>query len=305
VIVRRCLLLTAFCAAPFLLRAQAIDPLAEARALTESGKLAEAEQTVRRYVGTHANSAEAHFLLGYILFKQQRAEASLAEYTEGAKYRVPGALDLAAVAGDYVLLNDYSDADKWFTKSVEWDPNNLQTLYYLGRTKYNENRFEEAVAAFQQCLKMDPKNVKAEDNLGLSYQGLGKMDDAIAAYRTAISWESESATRDSGPYIDLGSLLLDSGRPAEAVPYLLKAVQMAPQDVRCHREIGKAYLHLNQLEKAQFELERSVELSPSNAPTHFVLAQVYRKRGMRDKAEAETKRYTELSAKSSSSGGLR
>jgi tetratricopeptide (TPR) repeat protein len=301
---RSCLLLTAFCLAPFLLQAQTADSLSEARFLVESGKLTEAEQVTRLYLQSHINSADAHFLLGYILFKQRRAEASLAEYTEGAKYRVPGAPELAAVAGDYVLLNDYADADKWFTKSVEWDPGNFQTLYYLARTKYNENRFEEAVAVFKQCLKLDPKNIKAEDNLGLSYQGLGKMDQALSAYQTAISWETGAVVRDSGPYIDMGSLLVDSGRPAEAVPYLLEAVRIAPQEVRGRRELGKAYLHLNQLESAQAELERSIELAPSNAPTHFVLAQVYRKRGLRDKAEAETKRYTELSAANSSPESL-
>ena len=301
---RRCLLLPAFCCASLLLRAQAADPLSEARRLVESGQLSEAEQRTQLYLRTHTNSGDGHFLLGYILFKQQHAEASLAEYTEAAKYRVPGALDLAAVAGDYVLLRDYADADKWFTKAVEWDPGNFQTLYYLARTKYNENRFEEAVAVFQQCLKLDPKNIKAEDNLGLSYQGLGKTDEALTAYQAAISWEAGVTVKDSGPYIDLGSLLVDNGRSAEAVPYLLEAIRIAPQDVRGHREIGKAYLHLNQLEKAQAELERSIQLAPSNAPTHFVLAQVYRKRGLREKAESETKRYTELSAANSSPESL-
>jgi tetratricopeptide (TPR) repeat protein len=68
------------------------------------------------------------------------------------------------------------------------------------------------------------------------------------------------------------------------VQYLLETLQISPQDLRAHRELGKAYLHLNQLEKAQAELEKSVQLAPQSAPTHFILAQVYRKRGLLDKA---------------------
>ena len=285
-------------AAVLLLRAQS---LLELRGLVERGQFSDAERGARNFLQANASSAEGHFLLGYILFKEHRAKESLAEYTEGAKYKTPGALDLATVAGDYVLLKDYPDADKWFTKAAEWNPGNFQLLYYLGRTKYNENRFDEAVAVFTQCLKLQPKNVKAEDNLGLSYEGLGRAEDAQAAYRSAIAWQKESGTPDSGPYIDLGTLLVASDRSAEAVPYLLEALKTSPDEVRAHRELGKAYLHINQLSRAQEELETSVRLAPRNAPTHFVLAQVYRKRGLAEKARTETEAYTKLAGEKDTS----
>lgn len=269
-------------------------PLAEARLLVDRGKWKDAEGTIRQYLEIHKNSADAHYLLGYVLFKEEDAKPSLAEYTEAAKYRKPTAGDLEVVAGDYVLLRDYPDADKWFTVSVEWNPGNLQTLYYLGRTKYNENRFEEAVSVFAQCLKLDPKNVKAEDNLGLSYAGMGRTEDAVAAYRTAIVWEARAAVKDSGPYVDLGTALVESDRSSEAVSILLEALRISPRELRAHRELGKAYLHLNQLEKAQFEFEKAVELDPQNAPIHYMLAQVYRRRGFSDKARAEDGRYMAL-----------
>lgn len=272
------------------------DPLSEARSLVESGQLPGAEQITRRYLELHKNSADAHYLLGYILFKKLDAKASLAEYTEAAKYRRPTAHDLEVVGGDYVLLRDYLDADKWFTQSVEWDPGNWQALYYLGRTKYNENRFEEAVKIFEQCLQSKPKDVKAEDNLGLSLEGLGRTDEAVAAYHNAITWQSGSSQQDSGPYLDLGSILVTNDRCSEALPYLRDALAIAPQQVRIHRELGKAYLHLNQLDQAEAELEKSIQLAPDNAPTHFMLAQLYRKRGLEEKARLEIERYTALTA---------
>jgi tetratricopeptide (TPR) repeat protein len=277
--------------------------LARARALADSGKVSDAETAARRYLEIHKESAEGHYLLGYILFKRQEAKASLAEYTEGAKFRTPSAYDLEVVACDYVLLRDYPDADKWFSKSVEWNPGNFQALYYLGRTKYNENRFEEAVNVFLECLKLDPKSVKAEDNLGLSYQGLGRFDDAIAAYRTAIAWQAGTKQKDSGPYVDLGTLFVDNDRPREAIPELLNAIALAPDDERAHRELGKAYLHIDDLGKAQVELERAVQLAPRNAPAHFMLAQVYRRRGLADKAKEESERYIALAGAHSTPDG--
>ena len=304
-----------------------LDPiLAEARSLADKGMASEAEQRVRQYLAVHPDSANAHFLLGHILFREiqsearlesqlalqvqapmggakvlgrnssdakdrdEKAKASLAEFTAGAKYSAPMAADLKVVAFDYVLLGDYLDADKWLTKMLEWTPDDAQGWYYLGRTKYNENRFAEAISAFEQCLKVDPKNVKAEDNLGLSYAGLGQNEEAARAYQTAIAWQSQLPVKNPGPYIDLGSLLLDNNKPDEAIANLLQAVEISPRDSKSHELLGKAYARLDQLPKAQTELEKALELSPQSTNLHCMLAPVYRKQGLAEKAKLEVDR---------------
>jgi Flp pilus assembly protein TadD len=281
------------------------DPLASARALVQHGLFADAERSVRGYLGTHKNSASGHFLLGYILFKEVKPEKSLAEYTEGAKYQIPGASELKVVALDYVLLRDYVDADKWLTRALEQDPNDSDVWYYLGRAKYNENRFAEAVNAFQQCLTLDPKNVKAEDNLGLSYAGLDRNDEAIVAYKNAIAWQSGAPAKNPDPFINIGELLLEQNRPEEAVSYLMQAVAisaevyrsqgMAELEPRAHEYLGKAYSRINRPQEAKVELEKAVELAPEDARLHYLLGQLYQKMGARDKAKAEFDRFAALS----------
>ena len=305
------------------------DPaLGEAKSFLQQGKLSEAERAVRQYLDKQPKSAEGHFLLGYILFVEiqarasqeettgearghdpdavlskfsdRQARASLAEFTEGAKYHLPNAFDLKVIALDYVLLRAFLDAEKWLTRSLEWNPKDSDAWYHLGRTEYNLQRFQEAIKAFEHCLELDPKNVQAEDNVGLCYAGLLRTDKAIAAFQTAIAWQAHSQTKDPGPCIDLGSFLLDQNRVEEAVPYFLQAVEISPQDPRVHGELGKAYFRLRHLAKAQTEMERAVELAPRNAPFHYVLGQIYQKQGLKDKAKREFDRTTALTAPDSS-----
>jgi tetratricopeptide (TPR) repeat protein len=311
----------------------ATDPrIAEAKSLLEQNKGEEAERAVREYLETHGNSADGHFVLGYVLFRQiqehagvkgsagsganytekgatagtdarfneGKAKASLAEYTEGAKYRAPSAFDLKIVALDYVLLGDYADADKWLTKMLEWTPDDAEGWYYLGRTKYNENRFAEAVKAFQETLRREPKNVKAEDNLGLSYAGLGRNEEALAAYQNAIDWQKDAALRNSGPFIDMASLLLDLSRSGEAIPYLQQAIGISQRESKSHELLGKAHARLEQYAQAQAELEKAVELAPEVASLHCMLGPVYRKQGLTEKAKSELERCASLSGTHSS-----
>lgn len=170
---------------------------------------------------------------------------------------------------------------------LEWAPNDAEGWYYLGRTKYNENRFGEAVHAFQQVLKLDAKNIKAEDNLGLASAGLGRSEDAVAAYHTAMDWQKDAAEKNPGPFLDLGSLLLDLNRSGEAIGFLRQAIDLAPQDSKARELPGKAYARLERLAEAQTELEKAVALAPENPNLPCMPGPVYRKRGQTEKAKAE------------------
>ena len=289
--------------------------LAKAESLVEKGQLNDAEIIVRQDLKVAPDSAAAHFLLGYILYREIQVEAkridpnpnavyaaptkslielreknakeSLAEFTAGARYRTPSAFDLKIVAIDYILLGDFIDADKWLTRSLHWNPTDSDGWYQLGRTKYNENRFPEAIDAFKKCLAIDPTNVKAEENLGLSYAGLGDDLNAVKAYQTAIDWQATSVTKDADAYLAFGSLLLDQNRPKDAIPVLIQATEIAPSISQGHELLGKAYLQIQDLLKAQTELERAVSLSPDTVRLHYILGQVYRKAGLTAKAKAE------------------
>lgn len=288
--------------------------LAKAESLMEKGQLNDAEIIVRQDLKIAPDSAAAHFLLGYILYREiqkqakqidpnpnaiyaapqksliemseKNAKESLAEFTAGARYRTPSAFDLKIVAIDYILLGDFIDADKWLTRSLQLNPTDSDGWYQLGRTKYNENRFTEAIDAFKKCLAIDATNVKAEENLGLSYAGLGDDLDAAKAYQTAIDWQTTSVTKDAETYLAFGTLLLDQNRPKDAIPLLIQATEIAPSVFQGHELLGKAYLQTQELLKAQTELEEAVNLSPDTARLHYILGQVYRKEGLMAKAKA-------------------
>jgi tetratricopeptide (TPR) repeat protein len=305
--------------------------LAKAEALMEKGQLNDAEIIVRQDLKIAPDSAAAHFLLGYILYREVQAQAkqidpnpnaiyaapqkslielseknakeSLTEFTAGARYRTPSAFDLKIVAIDYILLGDLMDADKWLTRSLQLNPTDSDGWYQLGRTKYNENRFTEAINAFKKCLAIDATNIKAEENLGLSYAGLGDDLDAAKAYQTAIDWQTTSVTKDAETYLAFGTLLLDENHPKDAIPLLMMATEIAPSVFQGHELLGKAYLQTQELLKAQTELEEAVKLSPGTARLHYILGQVYRKEGLMAKAKAEFDRCAALQGARSSDPG--
>lgn len=274
--------------------------IANARTLIAKGDLPEARDALEAELEVDPHATEAHFLLGFILFRLQEPTRSLAEYTNGAAGRRPTAFEFRTIGADYVLLKDFADADRWFTQATLADPDDPSGWYLLGRAEYSEGRYEEAISTFHRVLNITPDDVKAEDNLGLSYQALNQVSEARAAFEKAIATQRGKAIRSGAPYLDLGELLLQQGEPSRATDYLLEAVRLSDKNPKAHEQLGIALKQTGDLRRARIELEKAVALAPKASPVHFELGQIYRSLGLGEEAKHEFGLCSQLSASHSS-----
>lgn len=273
--------------------------LDQAHQFAVSGKLKQAEDLLQDAIQQDPHSADAHFLLGYVYFRDRQPRKSLAEFTAGARTRRPGVNSLRVVASDYVLLKDFTDASKWFGVVAKEEPNDADNWYLLGRSQYNENRFQDAVNSFQRVLVLHARDVTAENNLGLAWQGMNEMAKARQAFQTAITWEGPLPV-NAQPYLNMGIVLNDSGHPKQAEHYLKTAVNLAPHNPKIREQLGRAYEQQKDYAQAQSQLEVAVKLAPKAAGLHFELGQVYFRQGLRSEAQDQFKICQQLNGSHSS-----
>ena len=273
---------------------QSDTQLAAAESLIRQEKWPEGETAIRQYLRARPDSPDAHALLGWVLFKETKPQESLREYSLAAKYRKSSAFELKIVALDYAMLQDFENADRWLTTSLEQNPMDLQGCNRLGEIKYLRERFGEAVSVFQRCLRLDAKNAFAANGIGTSYERMDRLDEAAAAFRNAITWQPKNTAPDPTPFFNLGRTLLKKSKAVQALPYLRLAVKLAPENAEAHEYLGKAYTSLNELQLAQKELENATLLAPEVPRLHYLLGRLYRKEGLNEKAKIESDRYAAL-----------
>lgn len=264
-------------------------PLADIQALLDAGKYQEAEGALRVYLRDNDLSATAHSMLAYALLREDKPADSLKEYTRAASMERPSAQMLERVGQDYVLLSDWPDADKWTLRAIQMDPNDADAWYSLGRIRYTEQRFNDALSCFQKVLKLSPKSGKAENNLGLTYEALNQTDAAVEAYRKAIELQKDGGRDQMSeqPLLNLGIVLLHRGDVAGAEPLLTQAAALAPKDARVHEQLGHLYMQKADYAAAERELQQACNLDPKNSSLHFLLGQAYRHLGRQQDAQAE------------------
>jgi tetratricopeptide (TPR) repeat protein len=263
--------------------------LARAQRLMADGDYKGAEAALRAHLLTDARSGQARYMLAYALLRQNRPKESLEEYTRAAGVQTPSAEDLKNVAQAYVLLGDYTDADKWMSRALEMDRSDPEIWYSLGRLRYSEQNFGEAAQCFEQTLKLAAKNVKAEYNLGLAFEGLNRTNDAVIAYRQAIAWQEAGPPEkvSEQPLLDLAIVLLHRGKLDEAQSLLLRAVAIAPEDARIREQLGQLYMQEGNFAEAGKHLEIATRLDPGKSNLHFLLGQAYRHLGRQQDAKAQ------------------
>jgi Flp pilus assembly protein TadD len=270
------------------------SPLAAAQQLIHDGKFEQARAMLGPLIAADTKAAEPRYLLAYVLLREDKPGDSLKAYTEAAALRTPTAVELRNVALDYVLLKGLPEADHWMSRSLAMDGNDAETWYAMGRLRYTEGRYGDALTCFQKTLALNPRSVKGEDNMGLAYEGLNRNDEAVQAYRTAIAMQKDDPAPSEQPLLNLAILLQHRNQIQEAQQLLEQAAKIAPREPRIHENLGQVYLHTDRAADAVKEFASAVQLAPQNPRFHYLLGQAYRRSGDTARANQEFARSAAL-----------
>jgi tetratricopeptide (TPR) repeat protein len=204
--------------------------LADAFALHQQGKFAEAEAHYRAILADVPDHAGTHHLLGLAQHQLGRHEA--------AQRSIARAIELNDSEPNY--------------------HNNLGAVYRALR------RFDDAVASYRRALALKPDFAAALHNLGLALQQQGQLAAAQHAFEQALQLTPD----DINALFNLGNVLTARGELEKAVDHYLKVVAKAPHYVEAYNNLGVALGKLGRSDLAAECYRRVLALQPANAAAH-------------------------------------
>ncbi|MFN7922138.1 MAG: tetratricopeptide repeat protein [Bryobacteraceae bacterium] len=184
-----------------------------------------------------------------------------------------------------INLKQSQEAEAMLRAAVEQKPKEFRPVYYLAEANLAAGKADEAERGFRAALELDPKSVPSQAGLGRALTAQGKLTEAEAALRQAgdadglleLAARLEKAKQlDAaiGIYKDLaaqpgagerlGELMLEAGKPGEAIPYLEAAVKQSATAANRYA-LATAYLRDKQPEKATKMMEQAIASDPNNA----------------------------------------
>ncbi|HEY9699234.1 MAG TPA: protein kinase [Trichocoleus sp.] len=142
-----------------------------------------------------------------------------------------------------------------------------------GLDAVQSKQFDAAWWYYQSALLFNSQNFETIYNLGDLYESRQQFDNARVAYLTAIKGGKAEA------YNNLARLYIQSKPFKREVISLLKEGLQKAQDGRdryaLYKNLGWAYLQLNQYQEAQQALQTAIALNPNKGAAYCLMAQVH------------------------------
>lgn len=208
----------------------------------------------------------------------------------------PYVVRLLAVA--YYTVRQFRLFTLKMNESMRKQPEDFAAYYYLGRY-YASNEvtdFDMAAEYFQKAIHRNPKHYHSYYYLGYCYEVKRKLEDAERRYQQAIEYADAAGAKFALPYQGMARLRLLENRPADALTFATRAVELAPKDAESHKELAKDYETLKRQAEAIHEWEQVATLDPTDASPHYRLYRIYLALGDVEKANSAHARFERLSS---------
>ena len=196
-----------------------------ATVLMATTRAADAIALLRAAPGPQASAPEILAKLGAAIQRtgDLRGAAAAFERSRAAGNQNPEIFNDLGVA--YAQLGKVDEARAMFQELLRRDPTAAGTWTNLGLVEFSARRLEAAADAFRHAVGVDPSSAEA-------WQGLGAAVIARDPNTAIDAWQRAERLRprDFDLLFNLGMVLADSGRGAEALPYLTRFMQEAPRD---------------------------------------------------------------------------
>lgn len=177
-------------------------------------------------------------------------------------------------------------ASLMFKRAVEIDYKDSEAQYYLGLTKYNQQRYMEAIEEFRRAVEINPKLSQAWEKMGDAYLELNEYKKALAAYQKT----SNIAPQTSGIHFKIGKVGMLVNRYDIAVPELEQAVAEAPEQTEIRIFLADAYATSGDYRKA---LKLYGELNVMPSKDEQLSNELFNKHVEHGRALIRQKRYAE------------
>jgi len=238
--------------------------MAQAQALHQSGRLAQAEPIYREVLRRSPRHVDALHSLGLLALQAGHAQAGADLIAQALAVDPAHASAHGNLGYALHLLGRHEEALRSLERALELQPGMLEALNNRGNTLSALGRHDEALASFERALALRPDYVEAVYNRGNAQHAAGRPADALASYDAVIAARPDIAQAHN----NRARVLQDLGRQDEALAAYDRAVALVPAYVQAIAGRGTARLALAQPAAALADFDAALRLDAGHAAAH-------------------------------------
>jgi Flp pilus assembly protein TadD len=182
----------------------------------------------------------------------------------------------------FLNYEKYMSAQSVFSKLVAANPNDIETVYWLGQT-YIENEDNNDTAAAKALYQ---KTLQANPNAPLLIVGMGEIDlmegrkeDARNKFETAISISKKKDVAPILTAVGRANIDVKGGDMVYAIDKLNQAADKDKKNVDIQTLLGDAYRRLIDGANATIAYQNALAIDPKSGRADFMIGRIYETQG--------------------------
>jgi tetratricopeptide (TPR) repeat protein len=238
--------------------------LAEAFALHQAGRLAEAERAYTQILVQEPGHFDALHLCGLILHQRGDHAGALTRIDTALRHSPDHPLALSNRGLVLNALGRFDDALASYARALALRPDFPEALLNRGNTLQDLKRYGPALASYDRALAARPDYAEAHYNRGNALNALERLDEALASYDRALALRPD----DPNLLFNRGMTLHVLKRFDEALANYDGALALRPDFAAAHNRRGSTLKALQRFNEALASYTRALELDPDDAEAH-------------------------------------
>ncbi len=181
---------------------------------------------------------------------------------------------LLFLGGIYLSACDYEKSIEYFSNVIVHFDNHPTANYNLGLSYHKLNKLKEAEIYYKKAIQINPNNIDAINNLGVVYASLNNKSEALKYYNQAAAKNKNSGQA----FNNMGNLFSLSDNFDEAEKNYKKAISIEPENHSYLFNLADCYAKQQSWDDAISILEKAILLKPDYYQAHNSLGVVYLKK---------------------------
>jgi anaphase-promoting complex subunit 3 len=165
---------------------------------------------------------------------------------------------------------EHEQALQCFKRAIQLHPKFAYAYTLQGHEHVENEEYDKALVSYRRAIAADKRHYNAYYGIGKVYEKLGNYDKALNHYHAALVIHPTHAVL----ICCMGTVLQRQKQIVQALPYFIRAVDLAPRAPEMRSKKAGALLATGQLEEAKRELMILRDVAPNNAQVHFLLAKL-------------------------------
>lgn len=250
-------------------------------------ELPEELATLCKNIDKHPKNSELYYQRANYYYLHKDVDKGITDMQTAVKLQPDSSKYYIMLSDLYFAQVETDLAEEMLEKAIQKDPKNNEARLKLAELFYHENLLTQCNETLDEAIKIQKYNPKAYLIKAFMYKD---MQDTTA-YLRMLQLVIDQDPKEVKAYLELGYFYQKTLNPI-AISYYQNALNVDPNNVEIHYNLGKLYQDLEQYQEAEQEYKTVIQLDDKHVPALNNLGYLYLDEPF-NKAEDAVKLFTQ------------